>query len=154
MKSLYDETSLILMHAAEACGFSENRIEQIKSFALSAGFKRIGIANCIVFSTETRIITDYLSTDFDVFSADCKYGSLRRGDLFSGSGRGSLCNPAGQADYLNEKQTDLNLSLGLCMGHDMIFNSESNAPVTTLFTKDFTNNHNPARAVDEISRRR
>ena len=151
MKNLYSDESIKLMKAAESCGFSENRIEQIRSFALAAGFRRIGIANCIVFSSETETIKNYLSKEFDVFSADCKYGSLRRSELFGGNAGSSLCNPAGQADFLNSRKTELNISIGLCVGHDMIFSRNSHAPVTTLFTKDFTNGNNPAKAVKDIA---
>ena len=151
MKNLYNSATTKIMHAAESCGFGENRIEQIQSFALAAGLKRIGIANCITFTSETRIIQEFLSNNFEVFTVDCKYGRLSRSELF-GRGGGTLCNPAGQANFLNNKKTELNLSIGLCVGHDMIFNMESDAPVTTLYTKDFSNGHNPDRAVAEISR--
>jgi len=62
------------------------------------------------------------------------------------------CNPAGQADFLNKKNTDLNISMGLCVGHDMIFSKKSEALVTNLFDKDFTNNNNPAQAIADIAR--
>ena len=103
-----------------------------------------------MFYSETETLREYLSMDFEIFCVDCKYGDLKEQDLFGGTSRRILCNPAGQADYLNQRKTDLNLSIGLCVGHDMIFNAESNAPVTTLFSKDFTNGHNPAKAVSEI----
>ena len=34
-------------------------------------------------------------------------------------------------------------SLGLCVGHDMLFNKHSKAPVTTLVVKDRVTGHNP-----------
>lgn len=152
MKNLYNKNSKDIMHSAKkSSGFSSNRIEMIRTFARTSNFKRIGIANCITFSSETEILRKYLSEDFEVFCVDCKYGRLKDQDLFGGTSQRVLCNPAGQADYLNQKKTDINLSIGLCVGHDMIFNSESTAPVTTLFTKDFTNGHDPSRAISDIS---
>jgi uncharacterized metal-binding protein len=53
------------------------------------------------------------------------------------------CNPAGQAEYLQDNNTELNISFGLCMGHDIIFNQKSKAPVTTLIFKDREHKHNP-----------
>jgi len=50
--------------------------------------------------------------------------------------KGLSCNPAGQALYLAEKKTELNIMMGLCLGHDMIFNAKSEAPVTPLIVKD------------------
>ncbi|MDF7799481.1 DUF1847 domain-containing protein [Pontiellaceae bacterium B1224] len=153
MNTLYDRESLEIMRCAdESSDMSMNRIQSIRNFALSAKYQRIGIAHCIMFSTETEIIREYLSRDFEVFTVDCKYGRLLKQELFGGTSRAVLCNPAGQAQYLNENSTDLNISVGLCIGHDMIFSEKSAAPVTSLFTKDFTNNNNVAQAVTEISR--
>ena len=46
--------------------------------------------------------------------------------------------------------TELNISMGLCVGHDMIFSKMSNGLVTNLFDKDFTNNNNMAEAISHI----
>lgn len=153
MKSLYSKESIELMRSAESSSdFQSNRIEIIRTFAQKTGYQRIGIANCITFGNETAILREFLLKDFEVFCVDCKFGNLKEQDLFGGTSRRILCNPAGQAEYLNQKGTDLNLSIGLCVGHDMIFNMVSEAPVTTLFSKDFTNGHNPAKAISEIGR--
>ena len=44
---------------------------------------------------------------------------------------------------LNAEQTDLNVSIGLCVGHDSLFNKYSDALVTTLVAKDRVTGHNP-----------
>lgn len=153
MDTVYDDASLELMKIADKTSdMSINRIEEIRNFALNGNYKRIGIAHCITFSSEARIIKEYLGKHFTVYTVDCKYNRLRRQELFGGTSGRIVCNPAGQADFLNENNTDLNISLGLCVGHDMIFSRKSVAPVTTLFTKDFTNNNNPAKAVSDIKR--
>lgn len=153
MDTGYDANSLELMKIADKTSdMSINRIEEIRNFALNGNYQRIGIAHCITFSGEARTIKEYLGKHFTVYTVDCKYERLRRQDLFGGTSGRILCNPAGQAQYLNDNNTDLNISLGLCVGHDMIFCQKSSAPVTTLFTKDFTNNNNPAKAVSDIRR--
>ena len=48
---------------------------------------------------------------------------------------------------LNEEGTDLNVVVGLCVGHDSLFYKYSEAPVTTFITKDRVMGHNPAAAV-------
>jgi len=53
------------------------------------------------------------------------------------------CNPVGQALVLNERQTELNVIMGLCLGHDILFQQFSEAPVTTLVVKDRVTCHNP-----------
>ena len=44
----------------------------------------------------------------------------------------SLCNPVGQAMLLNKAGTELNIVVGLCVGHDSLFFKHSGAPVTVL----------------------
>ena len=58
-----------------------------------------------------------------------------------------MCNPAGQAQLLNEAKTQLNALCGLCVGHDAIFAKISEAPVTTLIAKDRVLAHNPVGAI-------
>ena len=132
---------------------SANRIEEIANFAKGMNFKRIGIAHCITFSYETEILEAYLSKDFEVYTIDCKYGRLSKASVIGGTGGRIMCNPAGQAEYLNQLNTELNISLGLCVGHDMIFSLQSKGLVTNLFDKDFTNNNSPSKAISEIQRK-
>jgi len=58
-----------------------------------------------------------------------------------------MCNPIGQATFLNQKKTDLNIIIGLCIGHDILFSNHSKAPVTTLAVKDRVLAHNPLGAI-------
>ena len=44
-------------------------------------------------------------------------------------------------------KTDLNVIIGLCVGHDSLFIKYSKALVTTLITKDRVLGHNPAAAL-------
>ncbi len=48
-----------------------------------------------------------------------------------------------QALLLNEAKTDLNILMGICVGHDALFCKYSDAPVTTFATKDFLAGNNP-----------
>ena len=139
MQANYDSTSM-----------SSNRVDEIINFARELKFKRLGIAYCITFSYEAQVLEQYLSKYFDVYTVDCKYGRVTKNEIIGGGGNRIMCNPVGQADYLNKKQTELNISMGLCVGHDMIFTKESDGLVTNLFDKDFTNNNNPAKAIAEI----
>jgi uncharacterized metal-binding protein len=58
-----------------------------------------------------------------------------------------MCNPAGQAQMLNNAETQFNVICGLCVGHDAIFAKLSDAPVTTLIAKDRVLAHNPTAAI-------
>lgn len=154
MEDLYTKEYRKIMRAnADSTSMCSNRVEEIINFARSAGFKRIGIAHCITFGAEADLLEQFFSKYFEVYTVDCKYGRLKASDLWEGGGGRVLCNPVGQAAYLNEKKTDLNISMGLCVGHDMIFSKASEAWVTNLFDKDFTNNNNPAQAVAAVERK-
>ena len=58
-----------------------------------------------------------------------------------------MCNPIGQAMFLNEAKTDFNIILGLCVGHDSLFIKYSEAPVTVFAVKDRVLGHNPLAAI-------
>jgi uncharacterized metal-binding protein len=49
-----------------------------------------------------------------------------------------------QARILNAEGMEMNIIMGLCVGHDMLFSKHSAAPVTTLVVKDRVTGHNPA----------
>ncbi|MEM3437698.1 MAG: DUF1847 domain-containing protein, partial [Nitrososphaerales archaeon] len=59
----------------------------------------------------------------------------------------AACNPILQAQLLNDANTTINVIVGLCVGHDMLFTMESKAPVTTLIVKDRLLGHNPVIAL-------
>jgi uncharacterized metal-binding protein len=59
----------------------------------------------------------------------------------------SACNPILQAALLNDAGVEVNVIVGLCIGHDMLFTMNSKAPVTTLIVKDRLLGHNPVMAL-------
>ena len=59
----------------------------------------------------------------------------------------NMCNPILQAKILNEAKTELNIVVGLCVGHDSLFYKYSDALVTTAVTKDRVTGHNPVAAI-------
>ncbi len=59
----------------------------------------------------------------------------------------AMCNPILQARLLNEAKTDLNVVIGLCVGHDSLFYKYAEAYTTTLVTKDRVTGNNPAAAL-------
>ncbi len=126
------------------------RLEELICFSRMMRFRRLGIAFCIGLEREARILQDVLSRYFEVFSVCCKICgidksrfNLRKLDR----GYEAMCNPIGQAIILNRRNTDLNIILGLCIGHDMLFSKYSSAPVTTFAVKDRVLAHNPLGAI-------
>lgn len=140
---LYNEhDKQILKLAEDSLDPFLDRVQEIIEYAAESKMQRIGIANCTIFNNEAERLQEILSdAGFTVEKVNCKYGKVPFNDLVPGY-KGISCNPAGQAKYLEDKGTELNIMMGLCLGHDMIFNAKSKVPVTPLVVKDRVLNHN------------
>lgn len=134
---LYDKKDKeILKTAEDSLNPKLDRVDEIIAYSKKSGIKRIGIAYCTAFNKETAQLENIMIAEgFIVEKVNCKLGRIPFNQLIPDY-KGISCNPAGQADYLASKKTELNIMMGLCLGHDMIFNSKSKAPVTPLIVKD------------------
>lgn len=135
--NLYSEQDKqILKTAEDALNPKIDRVQEIIEYAKQAYIHKIGIANCTTFNKEADKLEEiFFKEGFQVAKVNCKYGRVPFTNLVPGY-KGISCNPAGQAKYLEEQGTELNIMMGLCLGHDMIFNSKSKGPVTPLIVKD------------------
>jgi len=52
----------------------------------------------------------------------------------------------------NDEQTEFNIVMGLCVGHDSLFLKYSNAPCTVLAAKDRLLGHNPLAAIYTVDK--
>lgn len=153
-----DHLIAVASHAATYDGYPwATRVEEIMLFAARAGYTHIGLAFCITLASQARVFGDILRDNgFTVSSVLCKTGAFPREMLQEplvckmrpGMAQ-ALCNPVGQALLLNEEHTDLNVVLGLCVGHDSLFFQHATAPCTYLVVKDRACNHEPLRALRE-----
>ena len=127
------------------------RLEELITFCKDMGYETLGIAFCIGLENEARMLHEILEKDFDVYSICCKVYGIDREDLNSEKIKNNryeaMCNPIGQSMNLNEKDTDLNIICGLCLGHDTLFTKYSEAPVMMFIVKDGVLAHNPAGAI-------
>jgi uncharacterized metal-binding protein len=127
------------------------RVEDTIAFAKLMGYAKIGIATCIGLLDETNRLSLILAAQgFTPVSVCCKTGSIDKQELGLRDSEkirpGTFepaCNPVAQATLLNGAKTDMNIIVGLCVGHDMLFSKYSDAPVTTLVVKDRVTGHNP-----------
>ena len=128
------------------------RVQETIVFAKRMGFRKIGIATCVALIRESRILARMLRANgFEVFGVGCKAGELDKSDLgippeHQSTGP-TACNPVLQAALLEEAGTELNIVMGLCVGHDSLFYRHSKALTTTLVTKDRVLIHNPVMAL-------
>ena len=128
------------------------RVQEILEFARKIGAQRIGIANCIGLINEARIFAKILRANgFEAYAIICKVAGKEKSSIGIPSKceeiGAAMCNPILQARLLNEAKTDLNVVIGLCVGHDSLFYKYSDAYVTTLVTKDRITGNNPAAAL-------
>lgn len=129
------------------------RVEEIIHFAKKISAKKIGIATCVGLIEESRIFAKILRLNgFEVYGIGCKVGSVNKTDIgveekYTCVTGGVMCNPIMQAKLLNKEKVDLNVVVGLCVGHDSLFYKYANGLTTTLITKDRVLAHNPAGAL-------
>jgi uncharacterized metal-binding protein len=136
---------------SEAVNARWTRVEDTIAFAKLMGYKKIGIATCIGLLEETNRLAIILTAQgFTPVSVCCKTGSidklqlgLEEKDKVRPLTFEPACNPVAQAILMNRAGTDMNVIVGLCVGHDMLFTKYSDAPVTTLVVKDRVTGHNP-----------
>ncbi len=160
IKKLYleDENYRLARNAAlvESEGYCQKtRLEEIIDFANKCEFKNLGVAFCIGFSREAKTLCSILQHHgFEVNSIICKNGSITKEFLkieenqkVSPDTYEPMCNPIGQAIFLNRSNTELNIILGLCVGHDSLFIKYSKAPVVVFAIKDRVLGHNPIAAL-------
>ena len=133
----------------------KTRIVEICEFAEKMNYKRLGIAFCVGFSKEAKIVEAiFKAYGFELVSVACKAGRTSKDllglkdeeKIFRGTDE-AMCNPVYQAKVLNHEKTDLNILLGLCVGHDSLFIKYATGPVTVLAVKDRVTGHNPMAAI-------
>jgi len=136
----------------EAAGYGKKtRVEELVDFALRLGVNRLGIAFCVGLRREAAVLADVLEGNgFEVVSVCCKLGGIAKEEfgiedrekINPGTYEGA-CNPAAQAMALEREGSQLNVLLGLCVGHDTIFFATTRVLTTVLATKDRVTGHCP-----------
>lgn len=154
--SLYTEQEVKLMQAAAATEsrnyLKMTRLEESLFFVQQMGAKKIGIAFCIGLANEAGFCAQYFkNAGLEVESVCCKNCAIDKDILglekIKPGKFEAMCNPKMQAILMNEAHTEYNFIVGLCVGHDMIFTQNSEAPVSSLLTKDRVLANNPVGVV-------
>ncbi|MFO8056487.1 MAG: DUF1847 domain-containing protein [bacterium] len=136
------------------CG--KTRIQEVCEFAEKIGAKKLGIAYCIGLAREAGMLNDIFEHQgFEVTSVVCKVGRILKEEelgvkdeekIMIGTAE-TACNPILQAKLLNRAGVDLNVLLGLCVGHDSLFLKYAKGYTTVLAVKDRVTGHNPLAAL-------
>ncbi len=134
---------------------TKTRVEEIIEFAKKMEYHKLGVAFCAGLFPEGRTFVQILEKNgFEVVSVCCKVGGVPKEFLGLGNGEkvrvGSyetMCNPITQAEILNAAETEFNVLVGLCVGHDALFLKNAEALTTVLVAKDRVLGHNPVAAL-------
>jgi uncharacterized metal-binding protein len=134
------------------------RIQETIEFAHRMKYKRLGLVFCLGLRPEAKIVEKLLASEgFEVVSALCKLGRTPKESIGIHDDQKinigcfeSMCNPIAQAFVMNEENTEFNIVMGLCVGHDSLFLKYSDAPSTVLAAKDRLLGHNPLAAIYTI----
>jgi uncharacterized metal-binding protein len=132
------------------------RVQEIIEFSRKMGYKKLGVAFCGGLHNEAAVFCKILEDHgFEVVSVMCKVGGIDKSVLglvgaherLQAGRQESMCNPIAQAKVLNAAETDFNILVGLCVGHDSLFLKYSSAMATVFAVKDRVMGHNPLAAI-------
>jgi uncharacterized metal-binding protein len=131
------------------------RLLEIIQFSKLMGWNKLGVAYCGGVTKEAQRVIEILeSSDLEPYSVRCTCGHVDKSvlgvpkkykisNLFDEPDKFEAgCNPIVQAEVLNSENMDMNVIIGLCIGHDLAFTKYAKAPVTTLMVKDRVTGHN------------
>ncbi|MFC1900727.1 DUF1847 domain-containing protein [Chloroflexota bacterium] len=133
----------------------KSRIEEVMELSGRMGYKRLGLAYCGGVQFEASLLVPVLENrGFEVVSVCCKCGGVPKENLgmedwekVNPGHFEAMCNPIAQAEILNSYETDFNLVMCLCVGHDSLFLKNSNALCTVIAAKDRLYGHAPLNAL-------
>ncbi|HBO69894.1 MAG TPA: metal-binding protein [Deltaproteobacteria bacterium] len=133
----------------------KTRLQELIEFSRRMGYKRLGMAFCGGLANEAAVLARILKAHgFEVISVTCKVGGVPKETIgirdeekiYIGKFE-PMCNPISQARILNAANTDFNVMLGLCIGHDALFLRHVKGLSTVFAVKDRVMGHNPMAAL-------
>ena len=130
-------------------GAQKSRVEHIVDFSRSLGVKRLGIGSCLRYIKDARFLQRLFQEEgFQCTIIFCKVGGWQTKDIdVNKKTNWIICNPIGQALILNKLGCEVEITLGLCMGHEMIFNKYAEGYVTNLYVKEKISHERPRDTV-------
>ena len=150
LEDMYDDQDKDLMNIAyeSVKKSASHRIDEFISFAKKANYHKIGIAHCTSMQKYADKFARILEIHgFDVYLADCKKDKINNCEFPSEEAR-IKNTPLYQAKYMEKHNTDINVNIGLCLAHELIFIKKSHAPVTTILVRDFATKHKIVEHLD------
>jgi uncharacterized metal-binding protein len=151
-----DEQQKIVQNAAELVDNGRagmlSRIQELLEFSRSMGYKKIGLAYCYGMETLAKdVLGLFRAAGVSAVGISCTVGAFSQQEVNQKSDLpGVSCNPLNQAAQMKAEGIDLAVVIGLCLGHDILFQREFAGDVTTLVVKDRVYNHNPLAGIQKL----
>jgi len=126
-----------------------SRLQEVIEFSKKMNFQRIGIAYCYGMESDAALVTQiFRESGFRTIPVSCTTGGFKQSDVNDESNIEKVsCNPLAQAEQINNEGVDFTITMGLCLGHDIIFQKKINSYTTTLIVKDRIHNNDPIKAL-------
>lgn len=127
-----------------------NRLQEIVEYCRAGNLTKLGVAYCFGMEKEALKLGDYLSKEnFETVMVACSIDGISETRLNKEKQKQVVsCNPLGQANYLNSSGAQFVIIMGLCLGHDILFQKEIKVDFTTFVVKDRALMHNPILALN------
>lgn len=122
-----------------------SRIQELMEYAETMGYKKVGLAYCYGMEKQAGLVRDlFVKQNIPCIGVSCTAGAMSQKEVNSLSKlSGVSCNPISQARQMMADSVDFAVAIGLCLGHDVLFQREFKGDQTTLVVKDRVYNHNP-----------
>lgn len=129
-----------------------SRIEELIEFSKSMGYRKVGLAYCYGMEALAEDVRSlFRGAGVNAIGISCTVGAFSQQEVNEKSNLpGVSCNPINQAAQMNAQKVDLAVVIGLCLGHDILFNRHIDADVTTLIVKDRVHNHYPLEGITQM----
>lgn len=126
-----------------------SRLQEVIEFSKTMNFQRIGIAYCYGMEADAALVAQiFRESGFKSYPVSCTTGGFKQSEVNDESKIEKVsCNPLAQAEQLNNETVDFTITMGLCLGHDIIFQKQINSYTTTLVVKDRVYSNDPIKAL-------
>ncbi|HNW54543.1 MAG TPA: DUF1847 domain-containing protein, partial [Bacteroidales bacterium] len=115
-----------------------SRVQEVIEFARLMNYQKIGIAYCYGMENDAALISQiFRESGFRIFPVSCTTGGFKQSDVNNSSTNQNVsCNPLAQSEQLNNENVDFTITMGLCLGHDILFQKNIKSYTSTLLVKD------------------
>jgi len=126
-----------------------SRLQETIEFIKIMEYKKVGLAYCYGMEKQADAVFQKIKEAIpSVIGISCTVGALGQHQVNKKSSITNVsCNPLSQAEQLNNEGVDFVIVMGLCLGHDILFQKHIQADCTTLVVKDRVYNHCPLEAL-------